>query len=598
MARIAIFIGIQNTGAMSGWVDTARALAYNALMAQGGFLSTDGNSLDVQFCIFGIHRTIRTFKGITRQAELDVALTALSDVDGNDGQATSDDFAEPAEAFFLDTLGEPYDRRVCLLIRVALDRVYGLPFFSDIVDPSSGDFSHANETAVECVVATTAAWSSDLAGAHFDNTPANAPPFVHGPGLFDGAGYLAAALAPLPQSATIGLRHSWERSYVQEIEFRTEIIQSRRGYEQRIAQRARPRIKFQSTHLATPALFARTMQRLAENEGREMVAPYEREPVRLTLDADEGDAVVYPDALPRWGVPGLPILFGTPDGGLLLAQMARVDTDAVGPSANRIYLTQGLDQALPAGTKAWFGCKGRLSDVPRFSAMTSSVGEAEIEFAVAPDAFPHPDYGSAQDTYRGDEVLTLRPNWIRNPEITFEQDRFDLDTSRGIPDYLIRRPYTTRTTRAEFLLDTPARQEQFLGLFYRCRGKQRRFFFPTATAEATLARDIAAADTTVVVRGRDMHEQFVSSTTYRHLRIVFRDGTSFSARVELVTPYGASDSLLTLDAPIPDAHVADDVLNINWLVPTRFASDRLTVEWLTDTVARVDATFVSLEEDK
>lgn len=68
----------------------------------------------------------------------------------------------------------------------------------------------------------------------------------------------------------------WSRAFGEEIRFRTEIITSRRGNEQRIAQRANPRIGYDFESFLAGDDFREALLRLSENQGQPIHFPHPR----------------------------------------------------------------------------------------------------------------------------------------------------------------------------------------------------------------------------------------------------------------------------------------------------------------------------------
>ena len=86
------------------------------------------------------------------------------------------------------------------------------------------------------------------------------------------------------QNKAWGFPIQWARSYGEEIRFRTEIITSRNGKEQRIAQRVKPRLAYDFESFLNFKDFQKAARLLAENQGKEIAVPHPRRRAELTAE--------------------------------------------------------------------------------------------------------------------------------------------------------------------------------------------------------------------------------------------------------------------------------------------------------------------------
>ncbi len=81
----------------------------------------------------------------------------------------------------------------------------------------------------------------------------------------------------------------WARSFGEEIRFRTEIITSKNGTEQRIAQRAEPRVSYDFDSFLNQEDFRKALLRISEAQGEDLYFPHPRYCVTTTSETIVSD---------------------------------------------------------------------------------------------------------------------------------------------------------------------------------------------------------------------------------------------------------------------------------------------------------------------
>ena len=93
---------------------------------------------------------------------------------------------------------------------------------------------------------------------------------------------------------------NWQSPVEEEILFRTEIITSRDGSEQRIAQRVNPRLAYRWQAMARQTALDALERRLGADLGRELVFAHPRSRTALAADAAAGATVINVGTPPDW----------------------------------------------------------------------------------------------------------------------------------------------------------------------------------------------------------------------------------------------------------------------------------------------------------
>lgn len=327
---------------------------------------------------------------------------------------------------------------------------------------------------------------------------------------------------------------NWERAVTEEVSYRTEVITSRDGTEQRIAQRVNPRYRFNfgiRVAMEDAALLERLLaKRQAYN--------YAFDHPRATMLADRGH-------------PGANGFIG------------RLDREA--------SVTARTDRVLEMEVGVLINPGVYVRDY-----LTG---------------YTHP----AADTFHnGLEVLTLSANWASPVRLNFGQMTEILDRERGVNDFFVPERFTNRIVQCELMLRNEAEEDRLRGLFERMRGQQGEFYMvDPLSAQIVITANVPAAATHITVPGEQVFQRFGGQDIYRSIAIRTRAGMIYR-RVSAIALVGGN-SRITVTAGLPEIQLTD-IIGIHWLLKYRFATDGLLLSWETDSTARVGITLRALED--
>ena len=136
--------------------------------------------------------------------------------------------------------------------------------------------------------------------------------------------------------------------------------------------------------------------------------------------------------------------------------------------------------------------------------------------------------------------------------------------------------------------------DQLLGLFYRSYGKQKAFYVESQIAEIGLGQDIVQGGSSFAIRGTEFFSTFADSVVYRWIRFNRRAADPVVKLVSSIDTIGG-DTIVTVSTPFAEAVSVSEVYRAGWLLRSRFETDLLTLDWLTDGVAEVRTMFRILE---
>lgn len=318
----------------------------------------------------------------------------------------------------------------------------------------------------------------------------------------------------------------------EEVAYRTEVITSRDGTEQRIAQRVNPRYIFRSDARVGPARAAELERLLVKRQA----SNYRFQHPRASVLAARGH----------------------PGAGGFIGRFER--EPSVAARTDRVLDVQIAVQINPGVYPGDY--------------LTNYVYPDPVTF------------------HNGLEVLTLQPNWAEAVRLNFSQFREILDLQRGVTGFNTPERFTTRLVECGFMLRNAAEEDALRGLFARMRGQQGEFYMADPlTSQIKVVGPVSSGSSFFTVPGVSFHQRFQGEQIYRNLAIKTQSGYIYRrvASVSIVD----GNSRVAFDATLP---AIEQVLSVQWLLKMRFAADTLVIGWITDTTGRVNLNFRALED--
>lgn len=420
----------------------------------------------------------------------------------------------------------------------------------------------------------------------------------------------------------VHLRANWANQVSEVIKFKTSIFTSSGGKEQRSAERLTPRREVRFTALLNGTA-RQLIQTLLETKG---VAPIQiADPIRLSTVVPEivpiGATVFTVEKRPAWLVGGVTAA--------LVTEHSTAFVDVLNVSGNLITLVDPLVRPIPAGAAVRLAMGGSLKSKATFSAVTDSVAslpvtiEQEVGAAMpllGPDDLP---------TFEDRPVLTVAPNWQRGASVSIESQIERIDFDRGVYRDYLKHDILSRITQFDYTGRGTEDLGALLTLFNACRGRHGDFWCPSWLADMTPTEGIEIGDTQINVDGRHIADFYNTSKMHKAIAIRLSDGQWLFRRVTGITVNGADpgeysddfsddfttgSSIIEVDEPFEtDAELPEDfstlrfitplnvnafrleILGVYWLHLCRFATDEMTVNWITDDVGQATAQIMALE---
>lgn len=377
---------------------------------------------------------------------------------------------------------------------------------------------------------------------------------------------------------------NWNQAPKVVYEFKTAVVESYDGTEQRSAIRQTPRVSLSYAFLGTAERANRHLADLATGWDIPFVVPMRWRKTRTT--ALLGINTLTLETVPFWCVPGarLVVVSETHEEAI---EVASVDGSTITAAAL-------IDGAFPVGSSVYPAFLARVEEKSSFSTPTAAVIQGDLSFDFLPgqNVIAAPAIAPAQ--FEGFDVFDAAPNWQASPRLGMEIARREFDPGFGRTFVDTPIPFHYRTDQFAFRKFSAAAVEDLIAFFLRQLGKRGQFWVPTRQKDIVAAEPVSAGATTLVVAGADFHAAFAGHKVYNVA--AQRVGTTYQpVRIASVAINGGGDSEITFAAPLPEAVPAGGALS--WCPLRRFATDRLEVEWITSEIAEATMAFRTLPNE-
>lgn len=399
---------------------------------------------------------------------------------------------------------------------------------------------------------------------------------------------LAIYAAVLPPSI------NWATSLDAAYEFKTDEFISRSGKSQRRALRRTPRrtLSYQMTFAGDER--AQFRNAIGGWQHRSFLVG----DITLAAIAPEGMGAlaksIVIEGAPEWCEDGTDVLV-VDKGVAEYRYVLGMATEAEGYS--RITFASTSSTIFSPGARVYPARLARVPSSLQGTSLSANVAQYQITFEIVPGSELFRQPGAAPVTHEDTEVFTIKPSWTDSPTLTHEHDYDTLDYGQGLVAYEYPIAFGRRLTKLSFVLPTFEKAHELLDTFYRARGKRGIFYVPSFEADFDLLGPLLATTNTFVTSSGSAAKYLASDTVYKAVAVILRDETIICNRIKTIADLSGTASQVTFEDEWPRGIELDEIDRVSWLLVSSFASDGLTISWLTDQSARAEVTFMSRENE-
>lgn len=213
----------------------------------------------------------------------------------------------------------------------------------------------------------------------------------------------------------------------------------------------------------------------------------------------------------------------------------------------------------------------------------------------AATAMPGQISSAERTTYEGLDLLLDQPNWSRSVSSDISYAFATIDSGSGAIAWRATEDFARVFRKYSWTLKTRGEAETFKAFLARHRGQQVAFWVPTWSRDFVPAAPVGQRDVSIDVEDRDFLHVGVDPSRDR-LLICLASGDTYIRRITDVADLGGGVLRLTLDRPLGAVIATSDIKIIHLLNRCRFATDKITLSWLTDGVATVESTLLTVKE--
>lgn len=387
------------------------------------------------------------------------------------------------------------------------------------------------------------------------------------------------------------LRANWEDGIRENLEWRTEVLESRAAFEQRIGLRQYPRRGFDMSHVAEQdrdrVLLENT---LIAGQSAGFAIPIDIDQVRTSNPLSVGATVISVDTTDRdFAVDQLLMLR------FVLPSMTRSEVQEIASfDDSSIAIKSPLTQDWPIGTHV---IPMRLAHVQiedlEVRYVSSAVAVADLQWSLDSGMQLQPI--EEPETYRDIPVFLDAHNWVDGLDSNWTRKVNILDTEIGVRVYDDLATFASRQRQHRFTLRGKSSIVAFRRWLQARRGKLTPFWLPSRLRDMQLAVTIQADDLALSVENRGYAVNADQAQGRRDIMIWTRAGARYYRRIIGASDLGATESI-AIDQALGVVVAPADVRMICFMALTRLGSDRIEIEHKSQGLAEAIVPFQTIKD--
>lgn len=376
----------------------------------------------------------------------------------------------------------------------------------------------------------------------------------------------------------------WSDGVTETLSWKTDVLTSPSGAEQRIARRLSPRRTFEFSAYAAGADRRALENLLYLAGGTEWDLPIFPDVAVLSSVLPAGAVFIPVDTAGRDFIAGDNVLIKSGFGVL-----ADSETTVINEVQANGLAVNATARAWAAGALVYPLRPAVLTDTPQLTRHTDDHTSAEIRFRLAAHNPVNADAGAV--VWSGHPVLTLEPDWAEDVTGEYQRLLVELDNETSIPH---RTDTASRAFTVQALTWSAAGREvqaRQRSLLYYLRGRQRAIWVPGSTTDFA---PLAVSGSTLITERAGYSDYGVLSGR-RDLCLRLRDGSRVYRRIVSAGLAGAGERLDLDDVAPP----VEQIAQISFMTLCRLNSDEVSWQHTTDAsgCASVAVTFRGVRDE-
>lgn len=385
---------------------------------------------------------------------------------------------------------------------------------------------------------------------------------------------------------------NWATQVTETLEWKTDVLRSRNGDEQRRQLRQRPRRGFEYNLMVSGEVASMLEAYVWSWHDKNFALPVWTDIGRISGTTDvPALATTIPLTTSTLGF--------IADGFALLIENAKsfevVEIATVNPS--NLVIKSGFARSWPVGSKVYPLIVSHLAESVTLSRASSRAVTGSVRFTTSPDVVDANLPTIAADTlYDGYEVITTSPNWKSAIDNEFSRLFDTVDSGVG-PVRHFQHERVSRIVRPmSWLLKSREQINAFRGLMSRLSGQGKSCWIPSWNDDFTLAATTLSTSNIVTVRGIWFTGMTGVDIQRDRLMMTLPNGTTVYRRiVNMVPNYSTDTTQLQLDSVLGTTVSVNDNSRIRFMLKCRLATDKIVIPWQTDRIATPTTSFTTVK---
>ena len=382
----------------------------------------------------------------------------------------------------------------------------------------------------------------------------------------------------------------WSKSISESIQWLTDILQSKTGYEQRRSLRLTPRINYEVELLIYDAERQYFDLAMIGWGAKTFAIPVWNQQQWLKTAHGAGGLIVYCDTTNRnFRANRLAILRGQ-----TAFDNETVEIESV--LADRLILKRPLQKNWSKGTCFSPAVTAQLSGQPNLIKRTDRMMRTSVALTVTETV----DHVATlpTTTYRNYPILEEKPNEQNDLTHSYERLLTQLDNKTGLAFQKDLAQSAFGLYQYDWMTYGRAQQANLRALFYALRGSQKAIWLPTFSDDLTVKAVITASSQTIDIQWCGYTRFAQKQLGRQDIQITLRNKTVLYRRITSATEVNSATERLSVDQSFLNQINPADIINVSFISLCRLSNDTLNFEHINDSdgIAKASVTWRGVRE--
>jgi len=382
---------------------------------------------------------------------------------------------------------------------------------------------------------------------------------------------------------------NWTTPVLERLEWRTDIIKSRDGTEQRIKLREHPRHLIEYDFLVARSEYRALQVQLLRWQSSRWLIPLWMHTQQITIAAPINSTRIHMAATATYEYQVGSHLYLS----ISTTQYEYHPVYAIGP--DYIDLAAPTTQAWPIGTSVIPARYGRIASSVKMQAITGDVGSGNLQINI--------ENTTSFDTVENELVdgllyFGLEPNRSDPVDMSWTRNQGILDYGTGPITTYDLQGYTEITRAYSYLSLNRTGRNKVRSLLNHCKGMRAPFLLPTFQADiaAVSNQTRLAADHTLNIESVNYSNDMFGRVTYPYLRLELWTGPILIKLVKSSIIVDSTTETLSFSTPFGTPFTSKDIKRISYVNMSRLDSDAVEFSWITPNVVSMAITARGIPE--